>query len=162
MLTLRCARLAFVPWRCRAVYEFGYGCTVFSRVEKANTGESQMTVTLPYPPTVNHLYSTIRGRRVLSSEGREFKARAGWMAVAQGMKPVGGTVTLTVNVYRPRRAGDLDNVLKAIQDSLKGIAWDDDSQVVAIHAYRFDDPKNPRVEVEISNTETGEEEGRAG
>ena len=51
---------------------------------------------------------------------------------------------------RPQRSGDLDNRLKCLLDSLNGIAWSDDGQIVEIHAYRHDDKKNPRVEIEIN------------
>lgn len=30
-----------------------------------------------------------------------------------------------------------------------GIAYSDDGQIVELHAYRFDDKNNPRMEVEI-------------
>ena len=55
----------------------------------------------------------------------------------------------SVVVYRARRAGDLDNSLKVLLDALNGIAFEDDSQVVEIHARREEDPANPRVEVQI-------------
>jgi len=32
-----------------------------------------MKFSLPLPPSVNHLYATVRGRRVLSAEGRAYK-----------------------------------------------------------------------------------------
>jgi crossover junction endodeoxyribonuclease RusA len=110
-------------------------------------------LTLPYPPSTNNLYATVRGRRVLSREGRQYKERAAILAVAHGMKPVDGEVVVTLKVYRPRRAGDLDNTLKIILDSLKGIAWADDAQVVGIDARRYEDKHNPRVVVLIEQTQ---------
>lgn len=41
---------------------------------EANTPEQQLALTLPVPPSVNHLYATVNGRRVLSRAGRDFKA----------------------------------------------------------------------------------------
>lgn len=107
-------------------------------------------VTLPYPPQVNHLYTVARGRKVLSKVGREYKARALAEALAQGVRPTGGECCVIVKLYRPRRAGDLDNFLKVTLDALTGVAWHDDSQVRIIHAERFDDKERPRVEVGIS------------
>jgi Holliday junction resolvase RusA-like endonuclease len=52
-------------------------------------------------------------------------------------------------VYRPRKAGDLSNRIKVLEDALNGIAWIDDKQIVEIHARREDDASNPRVEVRI-------------
>jgi Holliday junction resolvase RusA-like endonuclease len=70
--------------------------------------------------------------------------------------PMLGPVVLTIRVFRPRRLGDLDNTTKVLQDAFTGFAWRDDSQVVEIHAYRFDCPENPRAEVEIRRYEEAE------
>ncbi len=107
------------------------------------------TVTLPYPPSTNHLYASVRGRKVLSREGRAYKQHAAAVAINAGLRPMDGPVVVSLSVYRPRRAGDLDNTLKALLDSLKGVAWHDDSQVVGIRADRYDDKANPRVEVAV-------------
>lgn len=109
-----------------------------------------MTFTLPYPPSTNNLYATVRGRRVLSAAGRAFKLTAAALATAAGVRPVSTEVSVTVDVYRPARRGDLDNTLKSLLDSLTGVAWDDDSQVAHIVARRHEDKHNPRVEVTIS------------
>lgn len=108
-----------------------------------------MKIILEYPPALNNLYATVRGRRVLSKRGREYKATAADTASKLGCRPVSGDVAVRLDVYRPRKAGDLDNTLKVILDSLKGIAWHDDKQVVEIVARRFDDKDSPRVEMWI-------------
>ena len=104
-------------------------------------------ITLPYPPSVNHLYATVRGRRVLSKEGRQYKATTAALAYAAGVRPLAGDVTLIVHLYRPQKSGDLDNFLKSLQDALKGVAWIDDKQVKRIEAERFEDKLNPRAEI---------------
>jgi crossover junction endodeoxyribonuclease RusA len=104
-------------------------------------------IRLPYPPSLNHLYATFRGRRILSREGRQYKE-----VVAALVGPVNcatGSLSVSVDAYRPRKSGDLDNTLKALLDSLTGIIWQDDSQIVELHARRFDDKKDPRVEITI-------------
>lgn len=109
-----------------------------------------MKFTLPYPPSTNNLFFTTKtGLRVPSKEYQEYKKTAALMAIKAGVRVVLGNVCVTVNVYRKRKAGDLDNTLKATFDSLKGIAWADDSQVKKIIAERFDDPSNPRAEIEV-------------
>ena len=51
-------------------------------------------------------------------------------------------------VIRPTGRPDMDNVIKAILDSLNGRMWRDDSQVVSLHAEkRYGEI--PRAEVEI-------------
>jgi Holliday junction resolvase RusA-like endonuclease len=61
-----------------------------------------------------------------------------------------GPVEVIINVFRPQKRGDLDNILKATLDSFNGLLYDDDSQIVKIIAMRSDDKLNPRVEVTIN------------
>ena len=113
------------------------------------------TFILPYPPSSNHFHTIARGRKILSSAGRQyFKDVAD--ENASGNRPViTGPVSVAIAAYRPRKTGDLDNLIKPILDSLKyaGI-YADDKQVVAIHAGRYDDKKRPRVEVTITELES--------
>lgn len=109
----------------------------------------ESTLTLPYPPSVNNLYATFRGRRIVSREGKAFKLRADSIARAAGLRLLDGDISVAVDVYRPRKAGDLDGRLKCVLDCLTGIAWHDDKQITHIEARRFDDKLNPRVVVRI-------------
>lgn len=109
-----------------------------------------MKLILPYPPTTNHLYLT-RGRfRVPSPQAKAYKADVQKRCQIARTQPLDGSVSITLNVYRPRRVGDLDNTFKIVLDSLKGLAWHDDKQVTEIHGYRHDDKADPRVEVNIT------------
>jgi Holliday junction resolvase RusA-like endonuclease len=36
-----------------------------------------------------------------------------------------------------------------LEDALNGLAYEDDKQIVELHAYRYDDKKNPRIEIEV-------------
>ena len=110
----------------------------------------KQSVTLPYPPSLNNLHAVVRGRKILTAEGRRYKTTASAMAIAAGIKPiVAGDIIVTVTLYRPRRAGDIDNFCKAPFDALKGIAWTDDGQVQRLDMERFEDKANPRVVVTI-------------
>lgn len=108
------------------------------------------------PPSVNHIYTRSRsGRVVLSAEAMAYRGvvrclLGHWEPVMQG------PVIVRIMVYRKRRHGDLDNILKALLDALNGVAYRDDSQVVEIRAQRFDDPCAPRVEIMV--TQPGEAE----
>ncbi len=104
---------------------------------------------LPYPPGDNHLYAVVRGRKILSAEGRAFKARVAWLAKMARIKPLAGDVVAHVALYRPRKAGDLTRAFKVMFDALNGWAYGDDKQIVELHARRFEDPANPRVEVRV-------------
>ncbi len=49
---------------------------------------------------------------------------------------------------RPTKKPDWDNVGKLVSDALNGLAYHDDSSIVAAHVYKWYSDK-PRVEVEI-------------
>lgn len=108
-----------------------------------------MTITLPYPISANRYWRMWQGRMVVSTEARNYKEQAGWIAKGAGVDMITGDVALTVKVFRPQKRGDLDNTLKVLIDSLKGVIFKDDNQVTEIHAYLDDDKHNPRVEVGI-------------
>lgn len=116
--------------------------------------KQSINLTLPYPPTTNHLYRTLlhKGKifRVKTGTAKKYATQVLKICQVAQIKPYIGEVGVVINVYRPRRVGDLDGVFKVIFDSLKGSAYLDDKQIVEINARRFEDPKNPRVEIEIN------------
>ena len=93
-----------------------------------------LSLTLPYPPSVNHYWRHYRGMTVLTPAARAYRTVAA-DAVA-GCVPFSVGVSITIYAHPPdRRRRDLDNVLKAVLDTITHSgAWDDDSQVQAIHA----------------------------
>lgn len=102
---------------------------------------------LPYPPSANKYWRVVNNRAVKSREARVYidAVRARYCMV----KPMLGEVELTLQFYRPRKAGDLSNRIKVVEDALQGVAYDNDDQVVQLKAWRFDDKANPRVEVKV-------------
>ena len=110
-------------------------------------------LTLPIPPSANKYWRTWKGRFLVSEEARVYKSAV--KILARGYDPISGNVSLVVHVFRPRRIGDLDNYLKVLMDSLRGVLYEDDSQVVVIYATRHEDPKNPRVEVSCESVQPG-------
>jgi crossover junction endodeoxyribonuclease RusA len=127
----------------------------FSEYAKQAKQTGEIKLILPYPPSVNHLYATFRGRRITSAVGRRFKSDIAVLAKAQGARILNGDLSVTFRVFRPMRRGDLDNRLKASQDALKGICFADDKQIIEIHAFRFDDRINPRIEIDLKELEQG-------
>jgi crossover junction endodeoxyribonuclease RusA len=109
----------------------------------------ELKLIFPYPPSVNNLYATFRGRRITSATGRKFKSDIAVLARRQGARLLAGDLSVTFRVFRPKRIGDLDNRLKISQDALKGICFADDKQIIEIHAFRFDDKTNPRIEIDL-------------
>lgn len=55
----------------------------------------------------------------------------------------------TVGKILPTSRPDIDNYIKAIFDSLNGIAFADDSQIVSMHAVKLYTPNKAYVDVEI-------------
>lgn len=110
---------------------------------------ARSTFTLPISPSANRYWRVYRGRAVKSEAAKEYQNTAGWLAKSQGVEVMSGAVGIRLTVYRKQKSGDLDNYAKCLLDSLRGIAYQDDKQVVELHLYRRDDKQNPRVEVEI-------------
>jgi crossover junction endodeoxyribonuclease RusA len=106
-------------------------------------------LTLPYPPSTNRIWKNYRGRSVLSKEARDFKNTVTEIAFCESIEPMQGEIALTLDVYRPRRVGDLSNRCKIVEDALNGLAWADDKQIVWLLMRRHEDKANPRVVVTI-------------
>lgn len=108
-------------------------------------------LTLPYPPQVNHYYTVARGRKVLSTKGRDYKATVAGICRAERVRQLEGEVLVEIDVFRPRKSGDLDNTLKPVLDSIESHAYKNDRQIIQIVARRHDDKTNPRVEIRLTS-----------
>lgn len=126
------------------------------------TPTSPVRLVLPYPPSTNRYWRNYRGRMVRSEEAMRywFEARA-WVRdcgaewqLAEYLRSE-YTLAVTLDLYRPQRSGDLDNRIKVVLDTLQGVAYKNDSQIVRIVANRYDDKHNPRVEVTLCAIEAG-------
>lgn len=108
---------------------------------------------LPYPPSVNEMYGLgVHGKRAikfLDKEGKRYQKAVADIALAVGSHPLIGRVQVLLDVYRPQASGDLDNTFKAVLDSVKGIAWIDDSQIRGICANQHEDRDFPRVALAV-------------
>jgi crossover junction endodeoxyribonuclease RusA len=89
---------------------------------------------LPYPPSVNHYFRMVRGRMLISREGRLFRQRVCAILAASGVRAMAGPLALQIEVYPPdNRRRDIDNVQKALLDAMQhGGAYGDDSQIVRL------------------------------
>lgn len=93
------------------------------------------------------------GRVYTPARTREYEYLVGDYARAavktSGWLNVPGEYALQVTVYRVRRAGDLDNYLKAISDGLNGIVWPDDAMVRTLIAFADLSRDNPRADITV-------------
>jgi crossover junction endodeoxyribonuclease RusA len=117
-----------------------------------------MRLTLPYPPSDNHLYTVAHGRKVLSATGREYYRQVGQECLVQlaGLpRHLSTALTVSVDLYPPdQRRRDTANAAKALGDSLQkaGVILDD-AQIKAWHLYWRHPVKHGRAEVTITELE---------
>lgn len=109
-----------------------------------------MKLLLPEPPSANRYWRHAKGRTYLSADAKQYRDDVAAVCLRKGVKPMAGPIALTYAWYRGIRAGDLDNRTKQLLDALRGYAYGDDGQIVELHAYRFERPGKPGVEVSIT------------
>lgn len=117
-------------------------------------------MTLPIPPSINHQYATVNGRRLLSSAGRAYKAQVGrevLIALAQSSaraslmarlqsEPLALSIRFFFTTALRR---DVDSGLKITQDAIcEGLGLND-NRIVETHLYKQVDKLNPRIEVSL-------------
>jgi crossover junction endodeoxyribonuclease RusA len=132
------------------------------------TSES-IELTLPVPPSVNHQYATLNGRRLLSAKGRAYKDLVGQqILVALAQSPHRGTLrqflqrahlSLWIHFFfASALRRDTDGGLKIAQDALCEGLGVNDNRVVEIHLYKSQDRDNPRMEICLSVAQTASKE----
>lgn len=96
-------------------------------------------VTLPWPPTVNTYYRNVKGKTLISEDGRAYRKAVADQVLVQRVKRQEGSLRVLIEAYPPdRRVRDLDNLLKATLDSLtKAGVWADDSQIDDLRIVRM-------------------------
>lgn len=131
-----------------------------SRIKKFRTAHSRkhltmdrISLTLPYPPTVNHYWQTRVVRRgatyvpsvYVSADGQRYRQRVS--RALDGIPRFEGRLRVQILVQPPDgRVRDLDNVLKCLLDSLtKAGVWNDDQQIDSLLVVRGDQTKGGSV-----------------
>lgn len=111
-----------------------------------------MTITLPYPPSVNTYWRQWQGRTLLSEKGRAYREAVAACCYADDLKPIGGRLAVSIAAFMPdNRVRDLDNICKAVLDGLAhGGAYADDGQIDDLRIVRGGvDKAAPRIEVTL-------------
>lgn len=111
-----------------------------------------MILALPYPPSLNRYYRTVKGRILISAEGRKYRETvADYVAESRAGAGLLGRLAVEISVFPPdRRRRDLDNVCKATLDSLTHAAvWQDDSQIDYLSIRRGEPCFGGRVQVHV-------------
>lgn len=122
---------------------------------------TRLLITLPLPPSVNHQYATVNGRRLLSSAGRTYKTHVGqqlWVALSQSParselvhRLQSGPLALSIRFFfTSALRRDVDGGLKIAQDALcQGLGLND-NRIIETHLYKAVDKAHPRMEVSLS------------
>lgn len=92
------------------------------------------------------------GRGAASPTVKAWQEQVGWHTrQLQPAPDPQSRYKVTLHFYTTKyRAGDCDNLSKAVLDALNGIIWKDDDQVDELHIFKQKEPTNPGVEITIS------------
>lgn len=112
-------------------------------------GSKSFVVELPFPPSVNRYWRSVKGRVLISRNGRDYIRSVAAIVRLENNAPRFGTKRLSLEIVAncpDRRLRDLDNICKAVQDSLqKSGVYDDDSQIDRLTVIRGKVSKPGRV-----------------
>ena len=122
---------------------------------------STLFVVLPLPPSINHQYATVNGRRVLSSTGRKYKTAVGkHLSAVLRQSPYRAdflerleTHTLSLSLrffFKSALRRDLDGGLKIAQDAICQAIGLNDNRITAIHLLKELDAERPRMECTLT------------
>jgi len=110
-------------------------------------------LTLPFPPSLNRYWRNVRGRTLLSANGRNYRVAATLAARTALLEPFGSaSVAVSIVAWLPdARRRDADNLLKGALDALAHAGvYDDDSQIVDLRIRKGGiDRGNPRLEITL-------------
>lgn len=115
-----------------------------------------LKLNLPYPPSINHYWRRAGNRTIISREGRDYRSRVVDLLRRKRIETITGQLSVEVQVAPPdRRRRDLDNILKALLDSLQhGGAYEDDFQIARLLVERIEPAKNGKAIVTIRELPT--------
>lgn len=96
------------------------------------------------PPSVNTYWRRAGSRFYISEAGQKFKynIQAYMMTQKKKLSKEKLEVDLILN-FKDKTVRDIDNFCKGIFDSLTGILWEDDSQIVKLHITKNVGTKKP-------------------
>lgn len=114
-----------------------------------------VTVTVPGQPVSKQRprFNTTTGRAATPQVTKAAEARVGW-ALREAFPTVNRRSEFKVSLWfysKDRRRRDIDNLTKLCLDAANGIVWQDDSQVVELHAWHVRGCLEPltRILVEV-------------
>jgi crossover junction endodeoxyribonuclease RusA len=165
---MRSSRLPGVDLKIRAIQSFASSRLTSRRSRREpfslaagyalSSIELPLVLTLPLPPSINHQYATVQGRRVLSLAGRQFKSRVGQeiLCLLAKRRPQtsipevleAAPLMLCLRFYFTSAARrDIDGGLKITQDAVCEALGINDNRIVEVRLRKHIDPAAPRMEL---------------
>jgi crossover junction endodeoxyribonuclease RusA len=110
-----------------------------------------IALTLPFPPTVNHMWGQCGTRKYLKTAGKQFRATVSEIVADYGVKLGQQRLAVFASMYAPtRRKYDIDNRIKSLLDALQEAGvFDDDEQVDVLWIIRREVVKGGMCKVVI-------------
>jgi len=110
-------------------------------------------ITLPLPPSDNHIYLQRGKMRFMTKEAKNWKENAQWeikIQRASKRKMIVRDTKIGKVIFYLKHWRDIQGSLKLIFDAMEGIIYENDRQVVRFGpVIKRQDKENPRVEIEI-------------
>lgn len=101
-----------------------------------------ITLTLNYPPSINHYYMRLKNRVVIAPRGQEYRTNQvlsiKMQLYKQSLKFIDTPLKCTIDLYLPdKRKRDIDNILKCLLDTLTySEVYADDSLIYDLHVIK--------------------------
>lgn len=152
----------FARWRKVATPDSRAGYQICSPLPLSATVRPEgLSLTLPVPPSINHQYATVNGRRLLSATGRSYKSLVSeHVMVALSRAPCRNTLLRSLQnsdlilsiwfYFTSRLRRDVDGGLKIAQDALCQGLGINDNRITETHLYKHVDKAVPRIELHLS------------
>lgn len=116
---------------------------------------TSISLRIPFPPTTNSIWRSVKGRNILSKRYREWRELAALEIDHQmkGQEPMLESYHMVIEYDRPdKRPRDLTNYAKAVEDSLVlcGVVRDDSDSVSVMLKWSDRTPaKGAKAHVEL-------------
>lgn len=128
----------------------------------ATVNPHRLTISLPVPPSINHQYATVNGRRILSAVGRRYKLDIGQqilLALSRSQHKHALLTTLRAEFvglsircyFTSLLRRDIDGGLKITQDAICEALGVNDNRVLELHVYKEVTKTSPSIKLTISS-----------
>ena len=110
-------------------------------------------LSIPYPPSGNHMWKKGQGRTYLTKRAIAYYSQVAWIIKSSGLAmQIEERLEVEVDIYPPdRRKRDLSNVIKVVEDACtKAGLWQDDSQIDRLVLQRMPPIKDGAIALRVA------------